>query len=153
LLETDPGAEIDYPAQDDVALKSTVIPEAMKCFLERGRFSSKRFSRHGETFAYVKVEAIDATADERHKLRVLLEDVLGRALMTSGVGCVVGAGLGVRYVYIDVALENIGRGVSVLRQALQGLEVDPRTWILFCDGALGREWVGVWDDTPPPPER
>jgi hypothetical protein len=153
LLETEPPAEIDYPAQDDVALKSTVIPEAMKCFLERGRFSSKRFSRHGETFAYVKVEAMEATADERHALRVRLEDVIGRALLTSRVGCVLGAGLGVRYVYIDVALENVDRGVAVLREALRRLEVDPRSWILFCDGALSREWVGVWDDAPPPPER
>jgi hypothetical protein len=151
LLEAEPGAEIDYAAQDDVALKSTVIPEAMKCFLERARFSSKRFSRHGETFAYVKVDAIDETADSRHELRVRLEDTLAKALLASRVGCVVGAGLGVRYVYIDVVLENIEHGASVMREALRSIDVQPRSWILFCDGALGHEWAGIWDDTPPPP--
>lgn len=153
LLEAEPGAELDYPAQDDVALKSTVVPEAMKCFLERSRFASKRFSRHGESFAYAKVDATDETADARHALRVRLEDVLGKALVTSGAGCVVGAGLGVRYVYVDVALENLHRGVSVMKESLRALAVDSRSWILFCDGALSHEWVGVWDDTPPPPER
>jgi hypothetical protein len=153
LLEAEPGAEIDYPAQDDVALKSTVIPEAMKCFLERGRFSSKRFSRHGESFAYVKVDAIDETADARHELRVRLEDAIGKTLVTTRLGCVVGAGLGVRYVYIDVVLENVERGVSAVRDALRRLEVDPRSWVLFCDASLSHEWVGIWDDTPPPPER
>lgn len=151
LLEAEPGAEIDYPAQDDVALKSTVIPEAMKCFLERARFSSRRFSRHGECFVYVKVDAIDETADSRHELRVRLEDVLAKALVGSGVGCVVGAGLGVRYVYIDVVLESVEHGVSVMRAALQRLDVQPRSWVLFCDSSLAHEWVGVWDDTPPPP--
>jgi len=153
LLEAEPGAEIDYAAQDDVALKSTVVPEAMKCFLERGRFSSKRFSRHGESFAYVKVDAIDETADSRHELRVRLEDVLGKALVTPGLGCVVGAGLGVRYVYIDVVLENVEHGVSAMRDSLRRLDVDPRSWILFCDGSLAHEWVGIWDHTPPPPAR
>lgn len=151
LLEAEPGAEIDYAAQDDVALKSTVIPEAMKCFLERGRFSSKRFSRHGESFAYVKVDAIDETADSRHELRVRLEDALAKGLVASGLGCVVGAGLGVRYVYIDVVLESVEHGVSVMREALRSLDVPPRSWVLFCDSSLAHEWAGVWDDTPPPP--
>jgi hypothetical protein len=153
LLEAEPGAEIDYASQDDVALKSTVLPEAMKCFLERGRFSSKRFSRHGESVAYVKVDAIDETADSRHELRVRLEDALGKTLVRPGLGCVVGAGLGVRYVYIDVVLESIEHGVTAMRETLRRLEVARRSWILFCDGSLAHEWVGVWDDTPPPPER
>jgi hypothetical protein len=152
LLEADPGAEIDYAAQDDVALKSTVIPEAMKCFLERGRFSSKRFSRHGECIAYVKTDAIDETADSRHELRVRLEEALGK-MLGAGLGCVVGAGLGVRYVYIDVALENVEHGITAMRETLRRLEIDHRSWILFCDGSLAHEWVGVWEDTPPPPER
>jgi hypothetical protein len=153
LLEVDPGAELDYPEQDDVALKSTVIPEGMKCFLQRAPFSSKRFSRHGECFAYVKVDAIDETSDARHALRVSLEDVLGKSLIGAGVGSVVGAGLGVRYVYVDVALENVDHGVSVMRDALQRIEIDRRAWVLFCDSTLSHEWVGIWNDTPPPPER
>lgn len=153
LFEANPGAELDYPEQDDIALASTLIPEAMKCFLERSRFSSKRFSKHGECFAYVKVDATRESADERHALRVGLEEALGRALLAAKIGCVVGAGLGVRYVYVDVALENVTRGVELVRDVLRRLRVHPRSWILFCDATLSREWVGVWDDTPPPPMR
>jgi hypothetical protein len=153
LLEADPGAELDYPEQDDIALASTAVPEAMKCFLQRGRFSSKRFSKHGEYFAYAKVDANEASADERHALRVLLEEALTKALVVPRAGCVVGAGLGVRYVYIDVALENVDRGVQIMCDALRERNVDRRSWILFWDSTLSHEWIGVWDDTPPPPRR
>ena len=153
LFEMEPGAELDYAEQDDLALKSTALPEATKCFLEGARFSSRRFSKHGESFAYVKVDASSKSADERHALRVRLEELLVKALLEHAIGCVVGAGLGVRYVYIDVVLENLDRGVELVRATLRGMGVDPRSWILFFDGALSHEWVGVWDDTPPPPSR
>lgn len=153
LFEAEPGIDVDYPAQDDVALASTRIPEAVKCFLEGARFSSKRFSRLGEVFAYVKIDAHAESAARRHALKDSIETVLDTALVSNRVGCVIGSGLGVRYVYVHVALEHLEHGVRVSRCALREREVHRRAWILFFDDVLSHEWVGVWDDTPPPPER
>ncbi len=54
-LEADPAD--DYTAQDDVAFASTCLPEMLHCFLRGASFSSARFSRHGEIFAYLKYHA------------------------------------------------------------------------------------------------
>jgi hypothetical protein len=38
--------------------------------------------------------------------------------------------------------------VEVLRKG----NIAKRTWILFHDDIYAGEWIGVWEDTPPPPE-
>jgi hypothetical protein len=151
LLEMDPPLADDYSEQDDLVFLSTLLPEAMKCFLQGSRFSSRRFSRHGECFAYVKVDARQDTAERRHERRVELEDALNHALVPGGLGCVIGAGIGARYVYLELALSELGPAIEVVLRRLRSQGVPRRSWILFCDSAWAREWVGVQEDTPPPP--
>ena len=151
LLELEPTVADDYKAQDDVAILSTMLPEAMKSFLQGSRFSSRRFSKHGERFAYVKLDTQSKTMQERHELRLELEDSLNTALVPGRLGCVVAAGIGARYLYLNLALANFEHGVRVARNRLQKLGVDRRAWLLFCDAGWHGEWVGVWDDTTAPP--
>ncbi len=149
MFEVEPELASDYWGQDDVAVATTMVPELLKCFLERAPFSSLRFSRHGETFAYLKVEAVgDSVA--RLKARQVLEDAIGSAL-GPGSGCVIGNGLGIRYFYIDLALEDVTLAVTILRSVCEAQLDTPRAWLLFCDSQLVQEWVGMHQDSPPPP--
>jgi hypothetical protein len=151
LLELEPTFEEDYAAQDDLALVSTMVPEAAKCFLQGSPFASSRFSNHGERFAYVKVDTAESTVDGRHELSVALEEALNVALVPGRLGCVVGTGIGTRYVYLNLALEDLEQGVRVTRERLQALGTTRRAWVLFCDSGWMDEWAGIWDDSPPPP--
>jgi hypothetical protein len=151
LLELEPAFDEDYPAQDDIALVSTMVPEAVKCFLQGSPFASARFSNHGEVFAYVKIDAAESTVDGRHELSVTLEEALNVALVPGRFGCVVGTGIGTRYVYLNLALEDLDQGVRITRERLQKVGVTRRAWVLFCDSGWMDEWAGVWDDSPPPP--
>jgi hypothetical protein len=151
LLEAEPAVADDYVAQDDLVLLSTKLPEAMKCFLQGSPFSSRRFSKHGERFVYAKIDSVGRTTDERYALRLSIEEALQKVLARSGLGCAVGAGIGLRYVYVVLALLHLDDGVAIAQSALQELAVPRRAWILACDSACEDDWMGVWDDTPAPP--
>jgi hypothetical protein len=151
MFELEPEPRADYEAQDDVALCVTMLPEMKKCFLESARFSSARFSRHGERFCYLKLDALGLAPEEKLRQRIELEDALNVALVPGRVGCVVGAALGLRYVYVDLALENLEHGVELARRTARRLEASRRSWVLFFDTPWRAEWLGVWPDSPPPP--
>jgi hypothetical protein len=156
LLEMTPTLVVageDYAAQDDLAFLSTMLPECMKSFLQGAPFSSRRFSRWNERFAYVKIDVDEKSIEERHALRIELEDRLNALLVPGRAGCVVGAGLGLRYLYLELALERFDDGVRLVQKKLANLGVGPRAWILFCDTSLRDEWIGIGDDTLPPPRR
>ena len=149
MFEVEPELASDYRHQDDLAVATTIVPEMLKCFLERAPFSSLRFSRHGEMFAYLKIEATGESV-ARLAQRQAFEDALGDVL-GPGVGCVVGNGLGIRYFYLDLALEDVTKALPILRGACSELLNTHRAWLLFCDSAYANEWVGMLPDTPPPP--
>lgn len=151
LLEAEPKLAGDYKAQDDLVLCSTLLPEAIKCFLQGSPFSSCRFSKHGERFVYAKVDGADGTMEARYALRISLEEALGAALAPSGLGCVVGAGIGVRYVYVVLALASPEAGLEVACEALRTLGISRRAWFLPCDSEHEGEWAPVWEDSPNPP--
>ena len=150
MLELEPTLADDYGGKDDLALVSTMLPEMTKCHLQGGPFSSVRFSKHGERFAYLKIDAVGSTPAERHTLRVELEDALNRVLVPGRVGCVTGAGLGVRYVYLDLALANLEHGVRIACERVRGVRPDVAGWALFCETGWEEEWVAVGHHGPPP---
>ena len=151
MLELSPEMADDYGAMDDLALVSTMIPEATKCQLQGAPFSSVRFSKHGERFAYLKVDAVDRTVDGRHELRLALEDALNHVLVPGGVGCVVAAGLGARYVYLDLALSHLDHGVRVACERVRRVAPDATGWVLFHEMGWEDEWLAIGDHGPPPP--
>jgi len=59
--------------------------------------------------------------------------------------------VGVRDLYLTLALSNLAAGVQRAARTARREKVSTRSWLLFCDDIWKTEWVGVWDETPPPP--
>jgi hypothetical protein len=151
LFELDPEPAPDYPAQRDLQVAKSPLPDMWFAAHSTDQFSSRRFSRCGETFCYVKVDSSGATSDERFAQKATLEDALMEALDQTGAGAFVGGGLGMKYSYIDLALTDLDRGLDVARRALAEVPAPPRAWIQFFDADLAAEWIGILPDSPPPP--
>jgi hypothetical protein len=56
---------------------------------------------------------------------------------------VVGAGLGVHFAYVDLALNDLDHGITLVRQVWRRLGIAGPAWMQFCDSARRREWVGL----------
>jgi hypothetical protein len=151
LLELDVERADDYPRQSDVALCSTFLPEMLKCYLSGSPFASRRFSRHGEIFAYLKHESARGDARQVLAARRVLEDALDAALVVERCGRVVGSGMGVVYSYVDFALASLERALAVIRTVASRVGLPPRSWLLFCDSALADDWASVHPAAPRPP--
>ena len=149
MLEAEPAIATDYARQDDVAVASTVYPEMLKCYLEGAPFSSERFSRHRERFCYLKIDR-GGPSEERLAYREQLEHALGQALASVG-GAVVGNGLGLRYLYVDLALPKAHDALERLAKVESSVELGQRCWLLFCDSELADEWVGLGKTVVAPP--
>ena len=150
MFEIEPEIAYDYASQDDLAIATTRTPELLKCFLRGQPVSSLRFSRHGETFAYLKLDAERLDTEARLRLRGALEDAIGPALARDGLGAVVGNGLGVRYAYLNLAIANLDAAVDRVIDVARDNGAPERAWLLFMDSDLSDEWIGIWDDAPAP---
>jgi hypothetical protein len=151
LLELDVERAPDYPAQADVALCSTFMPEMMKCYLSGAPFSSVRFSSQGEIFAYLKSRHLGGDPRMALAARRVLEDALDAALVTERAGRVVGSGMGVLYSYVDFALASVERALGVVRSVAERVGLPERSWLLFCDSALEGECAEIFPRAPAPP--
>jgi len=123
----------------------------MKSFLRGEPFSSQRFSRAGERFAYLKLSRGSTAAERWLSERRALEDALDCALREARAGCVFGTGLGLSHAYVDLAYADLDNGVHVTREAARRAGVPRESWLLFFDADWGAEWLGVWDESPVPP--
>jgi len=148
MLEVESG-DGECSAQADLLLASTFLPEMLKCFLQGSPFSSVRFSRQGERFAYLKYHATGGLT-EKVSGRQRLEDALDAGLRARALGCVVGNGVGQGHCYVDLALGDIDLALAELTEIARRAGVPRESWILFCDSEWQREWVGVWEHTPSP---
>jgi hypothetical protein len=151
LLELEVERAEDYAAQGDAVLCATFLPEMLKCYLSGSPFASRRFSRHGELFAYLKHESVGGDAREALAARRVLEDTLDAALVVERCGRVVGSGMGVVYSYVDFALASLERAVAVIRTVAERVGLPARSWLLFCDSALSDDWVALRPGAPVPP--
>jgi hypothetical protein len=151
MLEATPEPQDDHAAQEDLVLATTRCPEMLKCFLEGRPFSSRRFSKHAEQFAYLKVDQQGLPADERLTARTRVEDALDACLRKDRLGAVIGNGLGLRYGYVDFAMLEPKRALEKLAELGRELELSKRSWLLFCDSERERDWIGIWPDSPSPP--
>lgn len=151
LLELDVERADSFPAQSDVALASTFLPEMLKCFLSGAPFASARFSRAGELFAYLKTE--ERVRDPRQALsaRRVLEDALDAALVSERAGRVVGSGMGVVYSYVDFGFQTLDRALSVVTTVARRVGLPQKSWIQFCDTPLADQWVPIHASAPAPP--
>jgi hypothetical protein len=151
VFEMRPDERPDYPGWSDLYVGVTPDVELFSATHESPAFYSGRFSRAGETFCYLKIDGRNGLEGTPYSDRHDIEDALDAALVPQGLGCVVGGGTGRIYSYIDLALGDLPRAIEVIRRVLRDGQIATRTWLLFFDCELGDEWVGIWDETPPPP--
>ncbi len=113
------------------------------------RFYDERFSRHGETFGYVKIEGgLEAS---RYADRGEIEDELTEILERHDLGTTVGGGTGTVHSYVELALTDVDTAVDMIVKTLREAGVPNRSWIQFHRADWSREWVGIHADTPRPP--
>lgn len=151
VLQFEPAEAEDYPAMEDAQVASNASAELWNACHRGIRFDSARFTRHSETFLYLKIEL---TADDpgfSNDDRADLEYALNTVLVNAKLGCVTGGVKGTRYAYLDVCVTDVEAGLRAIKTALQASTVPEKSWILFSDRIWADEWVGVYPTTPPPP--
>ena len=150
LFRTDPRHGADCPRQADRMIGNSVDPELWLAAHGGGLFYDERFSRHDETFCYVKIEGLPADEGSEIEARGRLEDAIDAALVSAGLGCHIGGSTGLAHAYIDLALLRADEALPVVRRVLRERGVPQRSWVLFCSSDLEGEWVGIHPNTPPP---
>lgn len=148
--EMQPEQADDYLHRDDILVGSSMDTDLLMAMQPGGGFHSGRFSRLNERFCYVKIDASEIEMADRLEARGELEEDLHAALKANKSGAQIGGAVGLRYVYIDLALLNVQTGLSTVRQVLKG-RVSKRSWVFFGDADYCGEWLGVYPDSPPPP--
>jgi hypothetical protein len=151
LWELKPREAADYTHQHDLFVGKSSLPEMWTRAHSNGTFSSARFSRFGETFCYVKLDGSEGLGEGGFADKSEIEDALEAALAPASLGALTGGGTGRRYAYVDLALRNVDESIPIIRETLRRGRVPRRSWLLFFDSTLRDEWVGIWDETPPPP--
>jgi hypothetical protein len=148
----DPPPADDYPMQEDLVVGTNLIPEFRRAVASKAPFFSASFSRHAETFGYLKIDASDLSMDERLVRRQKFEERIHVPLRKAECGRVVGSGTGLRYLYYDIAITDIAKTIEVVRAQLLKKGLPDRSWLLFYDAELRGEYIGLRSGSPPPPE-
>ncbi|MBL1437141.1 MAG: hypothetical protein COB08_013205 [Rhodobacteraceae bacterium] len=78
-------------------------------------FSSRGFSRFNEWFMYLKIQRSPAAPFGHVEERAEVEDRLHATLSSAGIGGWVAAGNGTDHVYIDFAVTDVARAVTLLQ--------------------------------------
>lgn len=150
LLELKPERKDDYPQQADLFVAKTPSLDLWRATRADG-FYDKRFSRHGETFCYLKLDGSAGLDEEKFADKGEIEDAMDALLRPAGWGCQIGGGTGLKYSYVEMALKNCAKALPAVRQRLADGNVPKRSWILFHNCEREIEWIGVYDDSPAPP--
>ena len=151
LYELKPKGASDYPRQTDLFI-GKAMHQVMWCTAHSDTpFSSRRFSRFGERFCYLKLDGMNGFDGSDFDNKGEVEDALDDELRQHDLGCFIGGGTGYRYSYVDLALTNLDAAIPRIREVLRAHRIQKRTWLQFFDTDWQTEWVGIWPDTPPPP--
>ena len=151
MLEASAERADDYPAQDDLLLASTYLPEMLKCFLGGAPFSSNRFSRHGELFAYLKVESSSRIRASPCRRGAFSKTLSTRRSSASAQDAWSGADSEFATpTWISRSTTSITPSESCSTVARR-VGLPERCWVLFCDSELEDEWAPVHPNGPAPP--
>lgn len=150
IYQLEPDEREDYPGTSDMFVGKSTIPD----FFDSVRFpyfSSDCFSKHGETFCYLKLDGSEGLEASKFADKLEIEDAVDEQLRDEECGCFIGGGTGLLYSYVDIVLSDMNRGVEIVRKILRDGNVPKRSWIMFYDTHMRAEWIGVYPDSPPPP--
>jgi hypothetical protein len=142
----------DYPARSDLYVAATHDVELFQAMHGGLPFSSACHSKLHEMFCYLKIDAAEVDDGERVAFRSRFEDALNPLLVEAGLGGCIGGGTGLRYSYIDLALTDIKRAAPIIRKTLSHEQAPLRSWLLFHDDDYAAEWIGLYGQTPAPPQ-
>ncbi len=145
LLSIDSRLDRSSCHQPDLERARTANVDFFAASRSGAPFSSCRFSRFGERFAYLQLEGF---ADDGLRNTLQLEEALDRALGTNGR--VIGGGTGTRFSYVDLVFADPHLAVPIVLDVLRQGRLPRGTWLRFFDDVWAGEWVGVWPETPPP---
>lgn len=151
LWRLSPPQKDEYPRQQDLIMGSSALDTMSACAQLGQGFDSRRYSRAGETFCFLKFDGEGRKIAARMDERKAVEAAVNEALIGAGLGVVVGTGTGKKYSYLDLALTDIEKSIAEIRKQMRAAKVANRSWLLFHDAHLSDEWVGIYGDTPPPP--
>ncbi len=151
LWKLEPREADDWPGQFDLVVGKSANPAMWIAAHGNDVFSSQRFSRCGETFCYLKLDGLEGLGDGEFADKAAIEDAVDAVLCPARLGCHVGGGTGKRYSYVDLALTDVDAGIQAIRRRLREGNIPRRSWIQFFDAELEAEWVGIYDDSQPPP--
>jgi hypothetical protein len=147
-----PEAADDYPARSDLYVAATHDVELFQAMHSGQPFSSACHSKLHEMFCYLKIDAAEVESSDRVAFRSGFEDALNPLLVEAGVGGCIGGGTGLRYAYIDLALTDIKGAAPIFRKTLSQQQTPLRSWLLFHDDDYLAEWIGIYGQTPEPPQ-
>jgi hypothetical protein len=151
IFQMQPVEQSEYPGRCDLFVGYTVLPALWERFYSSEAVRSADFSICGETFCYLKIDGISGLEGSVFADKSQIEDTLDEALKHCKVGRVVGSGTGLRYSYIDFAITDVPTACGIIRMVLCAGKIPNRSWIQFFDSDKAGQWIGIWDDTPPPP--
>ncbi|HEY3445531.1 MAG TPA: hypothetical protein VGK67_04160 [Myxococcales bacterium] len=151
LVKLTPADLPDYEHQFDLLVAKTALLPMWQRAHSNLPFFSERFSRHGETFCFIKIDGSQRLDAAGFADKAEIEAALEKALERERLGTVIGGGTGRRYSYVDLALLDVRRSIPILQKTLRAGKVPRRSWLQFFDSELAEEWVGIWDDSPTPP--
>lgn len=152
MFQMQPVEQTDYPDRTDLFVGYTVLPEAWELFHSAATVQSSDFSTCGEIFCYLKIDGINGLEGSVFEDKSQIEDTLDEGLRHFNVGCVIGSGTGLRYSYVDFAVTDTQIACGIIRKVLRAGKIPKRAWILFFDSDKSEQWIGVWEDTPAPPQ-
>ena len=151
VFSCEPVEADDYAGHQDLISFMTMNPDVVAAALDSAPFASERFSRCDETFCYLKIDGDDEDAPFEFEEREEIELAIHMVINELGPNAVIGAGTGIRYSYIDLALVDVEGCIAAIRKRLQAAKAPRRSWLLFHDTSMRGEWVGIYEDSPPPP--
>lgn len=141
----------DYPDREDLFVAITANERLWRALHQDALFCSGRFSRCGERFCYLKIDGAEELGEDGFTDRSNIEEAINAVLVPARAGCVIGGGTGLRYSYLDLALADVDAAIPLIKSRLRAGKIPRRSWLLFFDAPLAREWIGMYDETPPPP--
>jgi len=152
FFQMQPAEAAGYPKRTDLLVGYSVVPALWQKCSSSEAFHSTEFSTCGETFCYLKIDGINGLEGSVFADKSQIEDTLDEALRSFKIGCVVGSGTGLRYSYVDFAVTDLTIACGIIRKVLCAGKIPRNSWILFFDSDKKDQWIGVWEDTPSPPQ-
>lgn len=150
MFKLEPQKQKDYSRQNDIFIIKAMNLPMRQTVYSNNLFYSERFSNFGEVFCYVKIDGTSGLDNEKFEDKASIEEALDNALIKEKAGCFIGGGTGLKYSYIDLALNDLDKGIKLVKDVLRKGNITKNSWILFFDSELEYEWIGIWDDSPKP---